>query len=182
MEPIPPQNQDPATSAYSYVDNQPTVMVDPSGMTREPIDDGTRRAWLAVSPAPVVLDGLPCIKCIPGKIAEAAETIGRAVVEIVVQGARATLRIVVGGKEIVIQVAKAVAEATAKAIKVVIREAQVVYRLTGPRLVACVQGALEVAKRLPPETPYKERILAMIAGCLSGAKFKPQPPPYSLGP
>jgi RHS repeat-associated protein len=56
------KSRDPAQSTYAYGDNQPTVMVDPSGATYEAASDGPDRAWLVASPGNV---GPDCAKINP---------------------------------------------------------------------------------------------------------------------
>lgn len=40
----------PSVSTYAYANDQPTILVDPSGATFQPASDGVDRAWLATTP------------------------------------------------------------------------------------------------------------------------------------
>jgi RHS repeat-associated protein len=61
-DPALTRSKDPAQSSFAYANNEPTVMVDPSGETFEPTSEGPDRAWLVVSPS---TSGPDCVKINP---------------------------------------------------------------------------------------------------------------------
>ncbi len=80
LDPAEPSEADPTVSAYTYVANRPTVLVDPRGTVFEPSDDGQVAAQEPTSPADVD-DAWP-------KIAISTDCIGSRTPSSVVAGPR----------------------------------------------------------------------------------------------
>ncbi len=184
-DPLPAEMDSSAVSTYAYVGDRPTVFTDPSGMTYEAGDEGVGAALDVVSPvdaSDVPLDG-PMVRCRPPYLSCAAKkawngikaggratvNAGRVVVKITVRGGKAFVRVIVAGKEIVVQVSKAAAQRAAQILRTVVQEAQNVYKLAGPRLIACGEAAATVVRELKGYVPWYAVAATALRACLQAA-------------